>query len=50
MGKIKVLQVFSTTNRGGAESMIMSHVRYIDKETFQIDFISVPLKLGRVKY
>ena len=44
MGKIKVLQVFSTTNRGGAESMIMSHVRYIDKETFQIDFVNHTLK------
>lgn len=40
MNKIKVLQVFATTDRGGAESMVMSHLHFIDKEKFQIDFIN----------
>lgn len=40
MKKIKVLQVFAKTGRGGAESMVMSHLHFIDKEKFQVDFIN----------
>ena len=40
MRKIKVLQVFAKTGRGGAESMVMSHLHFIDKEKFQIDFVN----------
>lgn len=40
MGKIKVLQVFAKTGRGGAESMVMSHLHFIDKEKFQMDFVN----------
>ena len=40
MKKIKVLQVFAKTGRGGAESMVMSHLHFIDKEKFQIDFVN----------
>lgn len=40
MKKIKVLQVFAKTGRGGAESMVMSHLHFIDKDKFQIDFVN----------
>lgn len=38
--KIRVLEVFAKTNRGGAESMIMSHYRLINKNAFQLDFVN----------
>jgi len=37
--KIKVLQVIGAMNRGGAESMIMSYIKNIDKQKFQVDFL-----------
>lgn len=37
---IKVLQVFSLTDRGGAESLIMTHYKYIDRQLFHFDFIN----------
>ena len=40
MKKIKVLQVFAKTGRGGAESMVMSHLHFIDKEKIQVDFVN----------
>lgn len=36
---IRVLHVFSTLNRGGAETMIMNIYRNIDKEKIQFDFL-----------
>lgn len=37
--KIQVLQVFGCLDRGGAENMIMSVYRNIDREKFQFDFV-----------
>ena len=37
---IKVLQVFSLTDRGGAESLIMTHYKYIDRQLFHFDFVN----------
>ena len=37
---IKVLQVFSLTDRGGAESLIMTHYKYIDRQQFHFDFVN----------
>ncbi|WP_103068556.1 glycosyltransferase family 1 protein [Aquimarina sediminis] len=39
MGVIRVLQVFTVMNRGGAESMIMNYYRKIDREKIQFDFL-----------
>ncbi|WP_027391621.1 glycosyltransferase family 1 protein [Aquimarina latercula] len=39
MGAIRVLQVFTIMNRGGAESMIMNYYRKIDKNKIQFDFL-----------
>jgi len=39
MAAIRVLQVFTIMNRGGAESMIMNYYRKIDKEKVQFDFL-----------
>jgi len=39
MGAIRVLQVFTIMNRGGAESMIMNYYRKINKEKVQFDFL-----------
>ncbi|WP_405206750.1 glycosyltransferase family 1 protein [Aquimarina sp. LLG6339-5] len=39
MGAIRVLQVFTIMNRGGAESMIMNYYRKIDKDKVQFDFL-----------
>ncbi|AXT55049.1 glycosyltransferase family 1 protein [Aquimarina sp. AD1] len=39
MGAIRVLQVFTIMNRGGAESMIMNYYRKIDKDKIQFDFL-----------
>ncbi len=36
---IRVLHVFGTVNRGGAESRIMDLYRYMDRETVQFDFL-----------
>lgn len=38
-GKIRVLCVFSTLDRGGAESMCMNIYRHINRERIQFDFI-----------
>src|SRR5690606_2345818 len=39
MAAIRVLQVFTIMNRGGAESMIMNYYRQLDKDLIQFDFI-----------
>jgi len=39
MVAIRVLQVFTIMNRGGAESMIMNYYRQIDREKIQFDFL-----------
>ena len=39
MTKIRVLQVFTIMDRGGAESMIMNYYRKIDKSKVQFDFL-----------
>lgn len=39
MTAIRVLQVFTIMNRGGAESMIMNYYRKIDREKVQFDFL-----------
>jgi len=39
METIRVLQVFTVMNRGGAESMIMNYYRKIDKTKVQFDFL-----------
>ena len=36
---IRILQVFTTMGRGGAESMIMNYYRHIDREKIQFDFL-----------
>ncbi|HHX68645.1 MAG TPA: glycosyltransferase family 1 protein [Gallicola sp.] len=36
---IRVLQVFTILNRGGAESMIMNYYRNIDRDKVQFDFL-----------
>jgi len=36
---IRVLCVFSTLDRGGAESMCMSLYQHIDREKVQFDFV-----------
>ena len=37
--EIRVLCVFSTLNRGGAESMCMNLYRAIDRKKIQFDFV-----------
>ncbi|AXT59933.1 glycosyltransferase family 1 protein [Aquimarina sp. AD10] len=39
MGMIRILQVFTVMNRGGAESMIMNYYRKIDRSKIQFDFL-----------
>ncbi len=39
MAAIRVLQVFTIMNRGGAESMIMNYYRQIDRKQVQFDFL-----------
>ncbi|MFB9057608.1 glycosyltransferase family 1 protein [Mariniflexile ostreae] len=39
MQPIRILQVFTTMGRGGAESMIMNYYRHIDKTKIQFDFL-----------
>lgn len=39
MSKIKILQIVVTMGRGGIETMLMNHLRLIDKTKFQIDFL-----------
>jgi glycosyltransferase involved in cell wall biosynthesis len=39
MAVIRVLQVFTIMNRGGAESMIMNYYRAIDRDKIQFDFL-----------
>lgn len=36
---IKILQVLASTDRGGAESLLVSHLRYLDKG-FHFDFVN----------
>ena len=36
---IRILQVFTIMNRGGAESMIMNYYRNIDHTKIQFDFL-----------
>lgn len=37
--KIRILQVFTTMGRGGAETMIMNYYRCLDREKYQFDFL-----------
>ncbi|GGX27094.1 glycosyltransferase family 1 protein [Aquimarina muelleri] len=39
MAAIRVLQIFTIMNRGGAESMIMNYYRNIDRSKVQFDFL-----------
>jgi len=39
MDPIRVLQVFTIMNRGGAETMIMNYYRNIDRSKVQLDFL-----------
>jgi len=39
MSPIRILHVLATLDRGGAESMLMSLYRNIDKDRFQFDFV-----------
>lgn len=39
MTPIRILQVFTVMNRGGAETMIMNYYRKIDKTKIQFDFL-----------
>ncbi|MEP1488782.1 MAG: glycosyltransferase family 1 protein [Algibacter sp.] len=39
MDLIRILQVFTIMNRGGAESMIMNYYRNLDRNKFQFDFL-----------
>jgi glycosyltransferase involved in cell wall biosynthesis len=39
MTAIRILQVFTIMNRGGAESMIMNYYRKIDRDKIQFDFL-----------
>jgi hypothetical protein len=39
MRPIRVLQVFTILNRGGAESMIMNYYRNINRDKVQFDFL-----------
>ncbi len=36
---VRVLQVFTIMNRGGAESMIMNYYRHVDRNKVQFDFL-----------
>ena len=39
MAVVRILQVFTIMNRGGAESMIMNYYRQLDKSKIQFDFL-----------
>lgn len=39
MTPIKVLQVFTVLNRGGAETNMMNYLRHMDRSQFQVDFL-----------
>ena len=39
MAAVRILQVFTIMNRGGAESMIMNYYRQLDKSKIQFDFL-----------
>lgn len=39
MEKIRILQVFATLNRGGAETMLMNLYRKIDRQKYHFDFV-----------
>ena len=36
---IRVLQIVTTMNRGGLETMLMNYYRHIDREKVQFDFL-----------
>src|SRR5690606_4453510 len=46
MAAIRVLQVFTIMNRGGAESMIMNYYRQLNKELIQFDFVVHRMEKG----
>lgn len=39
MGVVRILQIFTVLNRGGAETNLMNYYRGIDKTKFQFDFL-----------
>ena len=43
---IRVLCVFSTLDRGGAESMCMSLYRHLNRDIVQFDFVKQTTKIG----
>lgn len=45
--KIKVLQVFASLNAGGAEARAVEVLRYLDKDRFAVDFLSMKTDEGQ---
>ena len=39
MKPIRILQVFTVLNRGGAETNMMNYYRHMDRTKFQFDFL-----------
>ena len=39
MGPVRVLNLFTIMNRGGAETMVMNYYRKINREKVQFDFL-----------
>jgi hypothetical protein len=39
MKPIKILQIFTVLNKGGAETNLMNYYRNMDRSQFQIDFL-----------
>ena len=39
MSPIKILQIFTVLNKGGAETNLMNYYRNMDRSQFQIDFL-----------
>lgn len=46
MIKIKILQVFTILNRGGAESNMMNYFRLMNRDQFQVDFLVHRVEIG----
>lgn len=47
MEKVKrILQILTTLNRGGAETMVMNHYRVLDRSKYQFDFLVHRLEEG----
>jgi glycosyltransferase involved in cell wall biosynthesis len=42
--KIKILHVFASLDRGGAETMVMNYFRLLNKEKFQFNFLALNSK------